>query len=220
MVPAAALSHRSAAEFTAPDHQGVIEHAPAFEIHEQGCRGLIDFLGRDGEASFDIAVVVPCAVVQLDEADSPFGESASEQAVGGEAAVATTTPIEFEGLLGLIGEIHQLGHAHLHSESEFILIDSRSNLGVKSQSLVVSVEIADGIDDLPLVIELYSGGRLDVVDGIACALKLDALVLAGEEAAVPLPGCDRLGLATLAHGCQDDEARQVTGFAADAVQSP
>ena len=62
-------------------------------------------------------------------------------------------------------------------------------------------------------------GVADVVDGVAFGLELDALEAAGEDAAAPLAGGDGLG-AVFAGGGEDDEAGEVLGFGAEAVEQP
>lgn len=71
----AALRHRSAAELAAPNDESVIEHAALFEIGDEGGGGTVYFLGLGGNAVFDAAVVIPIAVIELDEADATLGEA-------------------------------------------------------------------------------------------------------------------------------------------------
>ena len=40
------LHHRRAAEFAAPDDEGVVEESPLFQVGEQTGAGLVDFLSR------------------------------------------------------------------------------------------------------------------------------------------------------------------------------
>ena len=87
VVAAVALGHRRAAEFAAPDHQRVVEHAALLEVLDQRGRGLVDLLGHAGDLVFDAAVMVPVAVIKLDEAHAALGQPPGQQAVGGEGAV-------------------------------------------------------------------------------------------------------------------------------------
>ena len=65
------------------------------------------------------------------------------------------------------------------------------------------------------------GGLFEVVHRVAAGVELDALVLAGQEAAVPLPGRDRLRAAAAGRvGGHHDEAGQVVALAAQAVGDP
>jgi hypothetical protein len=57
------------------------------QILDEGGGGLVDFLGDDGDVVPDVAVVIPVAVIALDESHAALGEAAGEQAVGGEGAV-------------------------------------------------------------------------------------------------------------------------------------
>jgi Ca2+-binding RTX toxin-like protein len=75
MVPTASLAHGGAAEFSAPEHERVLQHAAFFQIPDERRAGLIRIPGRLRHAGLDFAVVIPSAVVELDEADVPFCEA-------------------------------------------------------------------------------------------------------------------------------------------------
>ncbi len=83
-----------------------------------------------------------------------------------------------------------------------------------------AVEGVDGLDGFVLGGGADAGGILDVEDGIAEGVELDALKVAGQDAAGPLAGGDGLHLAALAGGHEDDEAGQVVGFRAESVEDP
>src|SRR5215467_13942029 len=50
LLPATVFSHRSAAEFSAPNHQRVFEQTTRFKIGEQRRSGLVDFTATVVEA--------------------------------------------------------------------------------------------------------------------------------------------------------------------------
>ena len=207
VVAAGALAHRGAAEFAAPEDQRVIEEAALLEVVDQGGRGLVDVFGAHLHAVVEVAVQVPGAVVELDHAHAAFGESAGHQAVRGEGAVADfLDAVGFDGLGGFALEVEQLGHARLHLEGHLILGDARGDLGVDRLFGQLAVEATDLVDDLALGALADALGVADVMDGFALGLELDALVLAGQDAAGPLAGGDWL-LAGASGGGQDDVAR-------------
>jgi len=74
------------AEFTAPNHECVLEQTALLEVFNEGGRGLIDIVGKGRQLFGEAAVVVPAAVIELDEADIAFGKAAGEDAVCGEGA--------------------------------------------------------------------------------------------------------------------------------------
>ncbi len=63
-------------------------------------------------------------------------------------------------------------------------------------------------------------GPAQVEDRVALGVKSDALEPAGEKPAVPLSRGDRLGLAEVPVGGEDDEAREVLALASQAVVDP
>ena len=82
------------------------------------------------------------------------------------------------------------------------------------------IELLDGVDDVALAVGGRPAGTPQVEDRVALGVEPDALEPAGQEAAVPLPRGDRLGLAEPARRGQDDEAGQVVALAAQAVGEP
>ena len=68
----AIFTHRGAAEFSAPDDEGVTEHSALFEIEDEGGARLIDVFGDFFEVAVEVlvrtAVAVPVGVVKLNEA--------------------------------------------------------------------------------------------------------------------------------------------------------
>ena len=79
----------------------------------------------------EVAVVVPAAMVELDETDVAFGKAAGEEAVGGVGAGdAGVFAIEFEGAGGFFAEVGEIGHAHLHSVRHLVCGDAGIDFGV------------------------------------------------------------------------------------------
>ena len=214
VVAAAALAHRGAAEFAAPQQEGVFQHAALLEVGDEGRGGLVDVLRGGAHAVLDAAVVVPSAVVELDHADAAFGQTAGHQAVRREGAVADfLDAVVLEGLGRLVLEIEEVGHAGLHLEGQFILGDAGRDLGVDGLLGKRAVEATDLVDDLSLGALADALGVADVVHGFALGLEEDALVLAWQDAAGPLARGDRLE-AGLAGGGQHDVAGEVLGLGA------
>lgn len=70
---------RCAAEFTAPDHERVLQKSALFEVREQPGDGRVHFAGIAGEGCGEIEMMVPVSVGDLDEADAGFDEFPREQ---------------------------------------------------------------------------------------------------------------------------------------------
>src|SRR5687768_5970750 len=76
-----ALAVNGAPKFTAPDHERVIEQASLFQVlHERGAR-LVGVLALLANALRQVVVLVPTAMIKLDEARATLGHAASEQTV-------------------------------------------------------------------------------------------------------------------------------------------
>ena len=87
VVAAVALGHRRPAELAAPDHQRLVEHAALLQVLDERGRSLVDLRGGPLDVLFDHAVMVPVAMVELDEPHAPLGQPPGQQAVGAERAV-------------------------------------------------------------------------------------------------------------------------------------
>src|SRR5208337_5313713 len=62
-----AFDHGCAPEFTAPDHQSVIEQTTLLEILNQSGAGAIRFSGLVDDSRMDFAMVVPAFMEKLNE---------------------------------------------------------------------------------------------------------------------------------------------------------
>src|SRR5262245_44941836 len=78
-----ALAIDGASEFPAPNDERVIEQAAPFEVADQRGRRLVRALALQREVAGQIVMLIPAAVVKLDEANTALGEPAREQTVGG-----------------------------------------------------------------------------------------------------------------------------------------
>ena len=78
-----ALAINRSAEFPAPNYQGIVEQPALFKVHHQRSAGLVRVFGLFADALGQIAMLVPAAVIKLDEANAAFGHSAREQTIIG-----------------------------------------------------------------------------------------------------------------------------------------
>ena len=197
MIAAVALRHRRAAEFAAPDDQRVVEQAALFQILDQRRRSPDRLRSRDhGNVALDVAVMIPVAVIELDEAHAALGQPPRQQAVGGERAVAALGAVQVE---------RRLASRSVRSISSGTLVCMRNAIsywlmrvaisGSSTMLVEQSIERFGRVDDVALLLVRHAGGAADVQHRIALGAELDALELARQKAAVPLPRGDRLHLA-------------------------
>src|SRR5262245_2616263 len=78
-----ALAIDRATEFPAPDDKCIVKHAALFQILNERRRRLISAPALKRQVTRQVAVLIPSAVIELDEANSAFGKTAREQTVGG-----------------------------------------------------------------------------------------------------------------------------------------
>lgn len=107
-----------ASEFTAPDDEGVVEHAALFEIFEQGADGLVALFGEFAVVHFDVVVIIPrlaCTMPDLDEADAAFKQAAGDEDLAGLGALA----VHGADVVRFATDIEGVGGIHLHAIGEF-----------------------------------------------------------------------------------------------------
>ena len=144
-----ALAVAGATEFPAPDHEGVVEQSPISQISDQ-CRGcLVRKAGLFADGVGQIAVVIPIAVEQLDEANVPFGQPPGQEAIVGERGFARLRAIHFQDFIGFLGDVHQFGDAGLHAISHFVSLDPGRDFRIADRVKLNLVQLPDAIEQLP-----------------------------------------------------------------------
>src|SRR4051794_12656948 len=67
-----ALGHRRAPEFTAPNHERLVEHPALFQVHDQGRTRLVGRFAQLGHVRADTVVKIPITMVEVDEPYAPL----------------------------------------------------------------------------------------------------------------------------------------------------
>ena len=118
-----------------------------FKILRSAPRRLGHVFAALWEFDGKIAVVVPIAVIELDETHAAFGQAARQQTVGGKrAGLLRVFSIEFESAGRLLGEIGQVGHGSLHAERHFVLGDAGVGFGIAEFFVFELVQLAERIE--------------------------------------------------------------------------
>ena len=97
------------------------------------------------------AVVVPVAVIELDEPHAALGQPPGEQAVGGERAVAPLVPYSFERLGRLVGDVHQPGTLVCMRKAISYWLIRVAISGSSTDSLCIAVELLHRVDHVALL---------------------------------------------------------------------
>ena len=168
----------------------------------------------------DRPVVIPVAVIKLDEPRSSFGQPTSKKTVGPKRAITTLGPIHVKDMLWLIFNVHQFRHAGLHAKCHFVLSNPSRYFGIARGILLQLVHGVDRIDDFALTNLVHPLGILNVKNRVALTAKLNSLKATGQETGMPLPRRDRLLLSKLARRHHDHKTREVLGLATQTVQQP
>ena len=93
-------------------------------------------------------MLVPAALVDLDETDAALGQAAGLEAVGGVGAgLAGVGTVEVEGGLGFLREVHQIGNRGLHPERHFERLDAGGQVSfLTALRLVLLVHLTEQIE--------------------------------------------------------------------------
>ena len=218
----ALLGHRGAAEFAAPDDEGVFKEAAGLQVLEQAGDGLIHRGAEAGVVALDLRVGVPLragAVVDLDEAHAAFDHAAGEEAESAHAlGRLVVEAVEFARGFGLAGEVDDAGRFGLHACGHLVTRQAGAEFGaVRVAGGEVLVHAVDQAELAGLQVCRDRFGRVEIRDRLGTALDAHALVARGHEAGAPVarPVDDRV-LIVLHH----DERGQVVVLGTDAVVDP
>ena len=69
--------------------------------------------GNGIDCAFDVAMVVPAAVIELDKANPTLGKAARDKAVRGEGSVSRLGAVEVKNMLRLLGHVDQIWNRSL-----------------------------------------------------------------------------------------------------------
>ncbi len=95
----AALHHRRAAKFAAPDNQRIVQHAALFEVFDQCGTRLVRVAAVFLEVGDEIAVLIPGFVEDFNKPHAFLGEPARKQAGICVCPLARFGAIHFKRLL-------------------------------------------------------------------------------------------------------------------------
>ena len=141
-----------------------------------------------------MAVLVPAAVHELDEADAALGHATGQQAVSSEAAIVPVIvdTVHVKDVFRLLGEVGQLRHRSLHAEGHLILGDARVDLRIGEGLCRQFVQLFHTVEHAPATPRVDAGRIREVEHRVAAGMEADTLVLRRYEAAAPQAREERL----------------------------
>ena len=211
------LDHGRATEFATPEHQGLVQQPSLLEILYQSRRGSIGIPAVLLNALGEVGVLVPGFMEELHEADPSLHQAPGQQAVVGEGGLPRLRPVEVQDGLGLLGNIHELGHAGLHAKGHLERADPSGDFGIADRFQPHPVQVPNRVERCLLQAGIDAFGVGKIEHGLAGAAEGHALVHGGQKAAPPAGIAAAGSLGTRA---EDHEGRQVPGLAAQTVSSP
>ena len=212
-----ALAVARASEFTAPDHDRVIEQPALLEILHERRRALVHFLCPPRQCSGQAVVVIPVAVIELDETRAALGEPARDDAVCGEVRRAPFRAVKIKRGIRFLRQVHEFRHARLHAERQLVVFDLRGDGGIAERAELHAVEFVHCINRVASRAGAEARRIREVEHGVAGAAEGDRTVLRGQEAAAPVSRLQRLPASAALHA---DIRGQVRIFAAESVAGP
>lgn len=146
----AALDHRGAAKFTAPNHESIFEHVALFQIFDERGARLIGLLAILFEIGDEIAVLVPRFMEELHETNAALDQTPREEAIVGEGGCTGFGAVHFQDMFGLFSDIHQFGRAGLHAIGHFVRIDARRDFRISDHVEMFLIEFFDRVERIAL----------------------------------------------------------------------
>ena len=167
-------------------------------------------------------MLVPAPVVELDKADSAFGESPRQDAIGGKASrFARLRTIKLEGRGGFAREVGQFGYRGLHPKGQFVVVDPGLDLRVLILFEVQSVQLTDIVQHSPAHSPIHSGGIAEEEHRVFAWAESNPLVMGRKEACAPHPLVQWLGVGRAAGaGDHHHEGGKVPVFTSQSVGEP
>jgi hypothetical protein len=188
-----ALGIARAAEFSTPDHECFVQQSPLFQIGHQSRGCLIDVHCLFGYFKWQVTVLVPALVIELNEPHAVFGQLAREQTVG---RVRTRNKafgtVQFDNIIRLFRQIHYLRHCRLHTVSHFILLDLRGNLRIAEFLIRQVIQFRKLVEHIAALFPVHSVGIAQVKHRILALAELHTLMHRVEEAVRPQFGIHAL----------------------------
>lgn len=90
------LTHGRAAELATPNHQRIVEHAALLQIEDEGRRSSVRGARTGLHMLVKAIVMVPAALVEVNEANASFGKPARKQTVGSEGAIGALGSVKIQ----------------------------------------------------------------------------------------------------------------------------
>ena len=142
-------------------------------------------------------MLVPAPVEKLHVGHTAFRQSSGDKAIMRKASFfAGVFAIHVEYAGGFILHVDQLGHTGLHTESHFILGDTRIDFGITGFLALGLIDLRDAIEHVTTHVARNTWGIGKIQDRIACAAKLYPLVLGWKKSTAPKAIVQGLGLAS------------------------
>src|SRR5205814_851778 len=176
-----------------------------------------DFLQVSLQVLAGAAVTVSVGVVKLHKTHAALHQPPRQQTIPRKRWFARFDTVQIERDFGLAGEINQFRRAGLHAIRHFVRGNARVDLRIAGLNRAIEVQVADGVNRLPLARGADAGWVAQVQDRIAAAAQRHPLKARRQETAAPV---HRAAARSARAALQYDEARQILRLAPDAVSDP
>ena len=108
-------------------------------------------------------MVIPTAMVNLNETDAPFGQPSCQQAVGSVGARnLCIRTVEIERVLRFVADVGQVGNRSLHSIRHFIGGNTSVNLRVADRFTPQLIHLGNGVEKTSTIVPVGSRGIIQV----------------------------------------------------------
>ena len=175
-----------AAELTAPDHQGLVQQPPLFEVRNQRPRAAVRVETLVSQLGGQRPVLVPAPVHDLHHTDPALHQTARHQsAVRKTSRFAGIGPVQVQDALRFVAEINQFRNASLHSKCHLVLGNPRLDLRIAHPFKTTLVEGRQRIEHCPAFTGAHTVGIGQVQHRIPASAQRHPVVAGGQKTAGP-----------------------------------
>ena len=217
-----ALSVDRSSEFTSPNNQGIVKQSSLFQVHNKRRARLVRVTGGDRKPFFYTSMMIPPAVVELNESNPSFSEAPRHDAIGREGARRFgVVAVKLIRRFRLVTQVGEMGNTSLHSVGHFVLGDTGFDFRVAYSLMVRMVEAPQVVEECSSSLGVHAGGIAQVKDGVVSTPKLDPLVLAWQESGPPQTRKESLAGRSLAsYRIHDNEGWEVVVCRSESIVDP
>ena len=176
------LAVNRTAELASPDDQRLVEQSALLQISYERGTSLIDAAALQMKFRGQVVVLIPAAMIKLDEPHAPLDQPPRQQTVRRKRSGATSVlAVQLKGRFALGREVRQLWHGGLHSEGGLVLRNASFDFDVAEFLQTLLIQSDQRAERSPARFDRQARWVLEEQHRLTIGTKLDPLMLRREK---------------------------------------